>query len=178
MELLIRILRREVSPAMSLYQLPMVLPSENGKTTDGPYHSVMERVKQLESEPGVLAASAYSVQPWLDLPEMGCSVVVITDGDPERARRETIRLAGEFWKRRKEFPPKLVPVEQAIDLALSDTRRPFVFSDSADAPSSGAPGDSTAFLSALPKKGVKDTTFLNIVDPPAVEAPGGKREIP
>jgi microcystin degradation protein MlrC len=170
MELLIRILKREVSPAMSLCQLPMVLPSENGKTTDGPYHFVMELVKDLETEPGILAASAYSVQPWLDLPEMGCSVVVIADGDPEKADRETKRLASEFWRQRTEFPPELVPVDQAIDLALSDSRRPFVFSDSADAPSSGAPGDSTAFLSALLEKGVQETSFLNIVDTPAVEA--------
>jgi microcystin degradation protein MlrC len=168
MELLIRILEGGVSPAMSLYQLPMVLPSENGQTTEGPYHAVMEMVKELEVEAGILAAAAYSVQPWLDLPEMGCSAVVITDGDQERADREAKRLAGAFWQRRKEFPPRLVPVDQAIDLALSDTRRPLIFSDSADAPSSGAPGDSTAFLSALIKKEVREIAFLNIVDAPAV----------
>lgn len=170
MELLLRMISGEVSPAMSLYQLPMVLPSENGKTTEGPYRSVMDKVKELEKEPGVLAASAYSVQPWLDLAEMGCSVVVVTDRASERADQEAERLAGEFWHRRGEFAPQLVQVDEAIELALSSSRRPYVFSDSADAPSSGAPGDSTAFLWALLDKSVMETAFLNVVDTPAVAA--------
>ena len=101
---------------------------------------------------------------------MGCSVVVVSDGDAARGSREAERLARELWRRREAFRPHLVPVEQAIDRALSDGRRPYVFADSADAPSSGAPGDSTVLLKALLERGFPDTALLNIVDPSAVAA--------
>ncbi|MDA0746343.1 MAG: M81 family metallopeptidase [bacterium] len=169
MELLLNILTQNVQPQMALRQIPMVVPSENGQTTVGPYSEVMAQVKTLEKEPGILAASVYSVQPWLDVPEMGCSAIVVTDGNPERARAEADRLALEMWHRRKNFTPNLLPLEKALDLALSGGRHPFVFSDSADAPSSGAPGDSTVLLKALLDRQVQETALLNIVDSEAVQ---------
>ena len=148
----------------------MIVPGENARTTTGPFSDVMDQVKRLEREPGILAASAYTVQPWLDLPEMGCGVVVVTDGEAARADAEADRLARAFWQRRSDFSPRLVPMPEAIDRALADDRRPFVFSDSADAPSSGAPGDSTALLEALLDREIRDIALLNIVDPRAVSA--------
>ena len=168
MELLLQIAAKKVKPELSLRQIPMIVPGENGRTTEGPFSEVMDRVIRLEQEPGVLAASAYTVQPWLDLPEMGCSVVVVTDGDVRRAESEAEHLAREFWERRKDFMPHLTPVQEAIDLVLADERRPYVFSDSADAPSSGAPGDSTALLKVLLDRDISETALLNIVDPEAV----------
>ncbi|CAI8014645.1 Microcystinase C (Fragment) [Geodia barretti] len=46
----------------------------------------------------------------------------------------------------------------------------FVFGDSADAPGSGATGDSTALLRALLDAGFRRTALLNIVDAAAVDA--------
>jgi len=168
MELLLQIAAKKVKPELSLRQIPMIVPGENGRTTEGPFSEVMDQVIRLEQEPGVLAASAYTVQPWLDLPEMGCSVVVVTDGDVRRAESEAEHLAREFWERRKDFMPHLTPVQEAIDRVLTDERRPYVFSDSADAPSSGAPGDSTALLKVLLDRNISEAALLNIVDPEAV----------
>ena len=84
------------------------------------------------------------------------------------AREEAERLARELWNRREAFEPDLTPYEEAIDEALASDGRPFVFSDSADAPSSGAPGDSTVLLSALLDRNVQDPIHLNIVDSAAV----------
>ncbi len=168
MSLLLDIVGGNVKPEMALRQIPMVLPAENGQTTAGPYAEVMRQAVALEREPGIAAASVYSVQPWLDLPEMGCSAVVVTNGDADRGEMEADRLSRAFWCRRRASVPRLVPVGEAIDRALSDRRRPFVFSDSADSPSSGAPGDSSLLLKALLDRKIQDTVLLNIVDPRAV----------
>ena len=168
MTLLLSLVEGQVKARTVLRQIPMVLPSENGQTTTGPFSEVMAQVRALERRPGILAASAYSVQPWLDLPEMGCSVVVVTDGDRRLAEREAESLSRQFWQRRREFTPSLVPLQDAIDRALSGDRHPYIFSDSSDAPSSGAPGDSTVVLKALLDRNVQETVLLNIVDPPAV----------
>ena len=150
-------------------RIPMILPAENGQTTAGPFSEVMDLALELETRPDILSASAFSVQPWLDLAEVGSSVVIVTVGDARMAKQEANCLAREFWNRRSAFTPELMPYEQAIDRALSSDRRPFVFSDSSDAPSSGAPGDSTVLLSALLDRNVQDPVYLNMVDPTAVE---------
>ena len=152
----------------ALRQIPMVLPSENGRTTDGPYSEVMNDAIALESENGVLSASVFCVQPWLDLPEMGCATVVVTEDNQDRAQLEADRLALALWTRRRDFAPHLVSVDEGIDRALADERRPYVFSDSSDAPSSGAPGDSTVLIEAVLERAMGDAVYLNIVDPEAV----------
>ncbi len=169
MELLLLALERDFRPQMSLQQIPMVLPGEGARTTDGPYGEVMDQAIDLEGQAGVLAVSAFSVQPWLDLPEMGCSAVVVAD-DPSRAEAEARGLAEAFWSRRQRFTPDLVPLDRALGLALGTQSGPFVLADSADAPSSGAPGDSTVVLAGLLEREVDDPVLLNIVDPAAVAA--------
>ena len=155
--------------AQAYCPIPMIVPAENGQTTVGPYAEVMDMGLELETRSDVLSASVFSVQPWMDLTEVGSSVVVITDGDSEVATTEAKRLAVDLWDRREAFEPDLTPYEEAIDSALTDDARPHVFSDSADAPSSGAPGDSPALLSSLLDRGINDLVYLNIVDGNAVE---------
>lgn len=169
--LLAHIASEGVKPAMVLRQLPMILPGENGRTTEGPYRAVMDLVEDAMCKPGILDASAFSVQPWLDVSEVGCSVVVVSDpNSASLAMTEADRIADEFWRRREEFDIKLVPLRLALARALESESNPVILSEPADSPSSGAPGDSSAFLEALlPLKPTKEC-FLNIVDPIAVKA--------
>ncbi len=170
MRLLLAILSGTVRPATALRRLPMLLPGENGRTTDGPYAEVMALAVDLMQQPGLLDVSVFSVQPWLDVPDIGCSVVVVADGDQARAEREADRLAEAFWERRTAFAVTLTPVAEALGRALGSDQRPFILSDSADSPSSGAPGDSPAVLRALLERAPAKPCFLNIVDAPAVQA--------
>jgi microcystin degradation protein MlrC len=169
MSLLVKIVSGQCHPAMAMSKIPMILPGENGRTTHGPFAEVMNMVEALQQSPSILDASAFSVQPWLDVSEVGCSVVVIADGDRALAKAEADRLAQAFWERRAQFAVQLTPTIEAIRLALHSNQHPFVFSDSADSPSSGAPGDSPAILQALLEVEPSQPCFLNIVDAPAVE---------
>jgi microcystin degradation protein MlrC len=169
MELLLATVKSHVQPVTALRRLPMLLPAENGRTTDGPYAEVMGQVKTLEKCHGILDVSVFSVQPWLDIHDVGCSVVVITDGDHRLAEKEADRLADEFWKRRRAFNIELTPTSEAICYALEQDQFPFILSDSADATSSGAPGDSTVVLEALLNAQPTKDCYLNIVDPQVVE---------
>lgn len=152
----------------ALSQIPMVVPSENGRTTDGPYAEVIDDAIALESTQKVLSASVFCVQPWLDLPEMGCSTVVVTEGDHTSAQREADRLAQALWDRRDAFTPDLASVDVAFEQAFTDDRRPYVFSDASDAPSSGAPGDSTVLIEAALSRGPKELVYTNVLDPACV----------
>lgn len=168
MTLLLATLSGRVHPTAAIRRLPMILPGENGRTTEGPFAEVMAMVEDLARQPGILDASAFSVQPWLDVADVGCSVVVVADGDAQRAGREADRLADEFWRRREAFAVTLVPAAEAIARALADERHPYVLSDSADSPSSGAPGDSPVLLAAILAARPARPCLTNVVDAPAV----------
>lgn len=167
--LLHRVLTGAAHPVSALRRLPMILPAENGRTTEGPYAEVMDQALALAQQPGVLDISVFSVQPWLDLHDVGCSVLVTTDGDHDLAGRLADDLALSFWQRRHAFDVALVPAGEAIRSALASDQRPWVLADSADAPSSGAPGDSTALLERLLAVVPQQPCYLNIVDAAAVD---------
>jgi microcystin degradation protein MlrC len=169
MRLLLAAASGDASPAAALRRLPMLLPGETARTTEGPYAEVMDQARALMERAEVLDSSVFSVQPWLDVRDVGCSVLVIADGDAGLAGREADRLADAFWERRRQFDVPLTPTSEAIQRALASDRRPFVLADSADAPSSGAPGDSTVVLRALLEVEPGQDCYLNVVDPQAVD---------
>ena len=123
-------------PAKAFRSLPMVLPGENGNTTGGAFEPVMREVVAAEKRPGVLSAGACAVQPWMDLAEYGCTVIVYAAEQP-LADREADRLAETFWDARHDFIPALTGIDDAIAQAAAPGDGTFVFGDSADAPGLG-----------------------------------------
>jgi microcystin degradation protein MlrC len=169
MRLLSRMVRGLARPFAALRRLPMIVPAENGRTTEGPYAEVMDRAIELMRRPDVLDVSVFSVQPWLDVADVACTMVVNADS-AALAGELADELADMFWERRTRFDVTLAPAAATIRRALASDRRPFVLADSADAPSSGAPGDSTAVLELLIAAQPRQLCLHNIVDPVAVAA--------
>src|SRR6185312_6388432 len=83
MELLLELLRTGCRPRMVCRKAPMIVPPENMQTTDGPVAAVMREIVAAEADAGVLSASLFVVQPWLDVAELGATVVVVTRSDAE-----------------------------------------------------------------------------------------------
>ena len=169
MKLLHDMMRGAVKPCMARCQLPMIAPAEKSVTLDGPFREVMNIALAYESRLEVLSVSVFYVQPWLDLGDVGCSAVVITDDKPELAHDIAERIADEFWRRRSLFSVELTPLSEALRAAIDAPRGPVILADGADAPSGGAPGDSPAILKALLDANVDVDTLINIVDPAAVD---------
>jgi microcystin degradation protein MlrC len=167
-KLALRILSGEVQPAMAMQKLPLIVPAENMQTTSGPMHLLIERGKALEKAGETEIVSIFGVQPWLDIPEMGCSVVVVTNGDQRAAERHASDLASDFWRSRREFDVELTPVDKAIRQALAVDGGPVVFAESSDSTGSGSPGDSTGVLRPLLEAGLQEPAAIFLVDPEAV----------
>ena len=103
MQLLLDIIHGKVKPTMAHCQLPMIAPADKSVTLDGPFRELMQYALEFESHPDVLSVSVFYVQPWLDLRDVGCSVVVITNSDQQLAAE--IRCAASsgwfrLWHRR------------------------------------------------------------------------------
>ena len=171
--LLRRILIEGANPTTAFEKLPLVVPAERANTQDpaSVSHALRERLQQLERQPEVLAAGLATVQPWLDIPDLGASVVVVTDNNPELAQQACAELAGEVWRRRREYLPELTPLAEAVAAAHREAAAGLVvLSDSADSTTSGAPGDSTWVLAELLKYDWPRPALAPLVSPEVVEA--------
>jgi microcystin degradation protein MlrC len=171
--LLLDRLAGRIRPAMALAKRHMILSPVRTTTDVPPFADLMAETETLEARGQALAASLFPVQPWLDVPDLGFAALVVTDDDPAGAKRIAEALGGKAWERRAECDPRLVPLDEAVRHALAADRGPIVIGDSGDAPSGGAPGDSSAVLAALLAHGVDRsgrTALLTLVDAPAVQA--------
>lgn len=140
------------SPTIGWVHIPMLTSAEGQDTNVFPMREVMARVVELCEEPGVLDASIFMTQPWLDIPGLGWTAVVITDGDVARARLLAEELGGLAWEQRANIVAPKVAIGTAMELAASamvPESGPYVFSDGADSVSAGSSGDGTELLAAL-----------------------------
>jgi microcystin degradation protein MlrC len=164
---MLQILWGEAKPVLAYRKLPMIVPAENMQTTRGPMYRLIARGQEWERSGRALAVSVYGVQPWLDITEMGCSVVVVGN-DRRHTDRMADDLARRFWDTRREFAIRLAPPERAIREALRISGNPVVLAESSDSTGSGSPGDSTGLLKALVRARLTAPAAIFLVDPPAV----------
>ncbi|HEX5103012.1 MAG TPA: M81 family metallopeptidase [Pirellulaceae bacterium] len=158
-------------PKAHFRKIPLVVPAERANTQDAASVSFAfrERLQALEREPGILAAGIATVQPWLDIPELGSAVLVVAEGDNPATQTACDRLASELWQRRRDYLPELTPLPKAVHLARECREGLVVLSDSADATTSGAPGDSTWLLGELLKYEWPRGALVTLVSPAAVD---------
>lgn len=168
---LLRLLDGPVRPVIARVTIPALVRGDELITRTGCYGDLIRECQRLEREGHAIAAGVMIGNPFTDVPELCCQVLVMTDGDPDTAKREAIRLAEEFWPNRARMQGKFISLDRALAQARAMTG-PVVFTDAADATSSGATGDSNLIL-----RGVLDSGFaerkrvlLQIVDAPAAEA--------
>lgn len=146
-----RILVEGARPVTAFAKVPAVFPAERANTQDpeSVSYAFRQRLEELERQKPVLCAGLATVQPWLDIPELGSAVLVVADGDGDLAGEACDRLAGEVWRHRTDYLPELTPAPEAVRQAWEERDGLVVLSDSADATTSGAPGDSTWLLKEL-----------------------------
>ena len=157
-----------LKPAMALRKLPLIVPAETMPTTSGPMRRLIDRALRLESSGRAESVSVFGVQPWLDVRDMGCSVVVVTSGDRGKAERQASDLARRVWDAWRDFDVRLTPVREAIRRAMRVSGGPIVLSESSDSTGSGSPGDSTGVLRELVAAKLSEPSAIYVVDPSAV----------
>jgi microcystin degradation protein MlrC len=168
--LMIRILRGEVRPRMAYRKLPLIIQAENSQTTRGPMHKLMRAAQALERNGKAEAVSIFPVQPWLDIAEMGCAVVSVTNGNLSSAQRQADTIASRLWEHKKDFEATLTPVQEALATALQMEGGPVLLAESSDSTGSGSPGDSTGVLKHLVRAPLTGPAAIFLVDPASVAA--------
>ena len=166
--LLLRILDEKLSPVVARVPIPALVRGNELITETGVYGEFTRRAAELASRAPVLAAGMMIGNPFTDVPDLCSQAVVVTNGDGGTAAKEATQMATEFWPLRSKMQADLVSLDEAIAAAKGLTGH-VVFTDAADATSSGASGDSNAILVGLRDNGYEGTALAPLVDPPAVE---------
>jgi microcystin degradation protein MlrC len=163
--LLLKTVKGEINPTTGLCRLPMILPAEACMTSCFPTKAIMDMVGDVGRKKGVVSASVFIMQPWLNVSDVGCSTVVITNGDSELAKKCANVIADKMWELKEKFSVDIMPLDVAFQLAAQKkTEKPVVFADSADSPSAGATGDSNAVLRYMLENKIDMPVLMNIVD--------------
>ena len=168
--LMLRILSGKVRPSMAFRKLPLIIQAENSQTTRGPMHKLLRSAQALERGGKAEAVSIFPVQPWMDIAEMGCAVVSVTNGNLRLAQRQADTIARRLWDDKKAFEVTLTPVRDALAAAIGIEGGPIVLAESSDSTGSGSPGDSTGVLKHLVRVPLTEPAAIFLVDPASVAA--------
>jgi len=141
--------RGMAAPAQALAKPPMLYNIVFQYTKREPLRSIVEESRRLEEAPKVLAVSVAGGYQYADVPWMGPSAVVVTDGDQALAGREAQRLADMLWNTRDRLFLALPDPAAAVRQAIESDRFPVVLMDMGDNIGGGSAGDSTFLLAEL-----------------------------
>ena len=161
--------------------LDCLIAGEKSETDFEPMRSLIAELREIEALPGVCSASLLLGFPWADAEENGVTALVVTQNDQALADACAHRIRDSFSARRGEFcfSVPAYPPEQALTLALRDTCKPVLVSDSGDNPTAGSTSDNTAVISLLANElkhltRGKSITVAGIYDPEAVRVCAGR----
>ena len=171
-EILIRTIAGEVRPAMVHVLLPLIVPNQTMATTwQSPLKCAIDRAREIEREPEVLAATVLGGFAFADVLFAGVSTIVVTDGDEALAQRYADELAAMLWATREAFTLHPVSPDDAVAAAMAgDPGSVYVLADIADSGGSGTAGDGATILRALIDAGARSAALAQIRDPEAVAA--------
>jgi microcystin degradation protein MlrC len=167
--LLLRLLARPTRTTIARVVVPALVRGDELITKSGCYGDMIRECQRIERDGTAMAAGIMIGNPFTDVPELCSQVLVMTDNDETTAKAEAVRLAEEFWPQRHRMQGKLISLDRAIAQATT-MQGPVLFTDAADATSSGASGDSNLILQALRDAGYDKLVLAQIVDPAAAAA--------
>jgi microcystin degradation protein MlrC len=177
-----RTLRGEVKPVQSIVKPPMVYNIIFQNTYAEPFLPITKASMELErSNSKVLAVSVMGGYQYGDVPWMGPSVIVVTDGDRQLAEKEAKRFGDMLWADRERIVLNIPDPATAVKEAIAATKFPVSLFDTGDNVGGGSPANSTAILEELLKQKAGGWV-MTIADPAAVQVavkagPGGAFEM-
>ena len=165
--ILYRMLAGQVRPRQVMVKPPLLWNIVYQNTSEEPLRSITAASIELERRPEILAASVAGGYQYNDVPYIGPSVIVVTDGDEALAGREAQRLSDMMWEKRGEIVLNLPDAASAVASALQAEAFPVALFDVGDNVGGGSSADETALLAELLHQDAKGWVVI-LSDPAAV----------
>jgi microcystin degradation protein MlrC len=161
-------------------QVPALVRGDNMVTAPhanpGYVDGLMSRIIALEEgQEGILSADLFWSNPFTDVPELGCQVLIAVEAGNAAAelvaREAALEIARDFWAGRSLMQAELMPVRDAVEEAKGLVGKgTVIFTDAADATSSGATGNGPTILAECLARGYSGRLLVPLVDPSLVAA--------
>ncbi len=159
----------KVKPVQVIVKPPMLLNIVFHHTKSEPMLPIVEESRRLEKNPKILAVSVPGGYQYADVPQMGPSVIVVTDNDRALAEREAKRLSDMLWAARDRMTFNLPDAAAAVKQAMANDKFPVALMDMGDNIGGGSAGDSTFVLAELLRQKAEGWVVV-ICDPAANRA--------
>ena len=146
-----RLLSGLAEPKIAHIKLPLAPASISLLTASGPYGELIDygQRRQAEMAGDILNVSIFGNFIFSDVPDNGISIVVTARRDLTVAQALAEEIAVKAWSWRARFIKPLMPIEDAVAMAMDTSRKPVIFSEAGDNPGGGGSGRTTDLLSAL-----------------------------
>ena len=165
-----RTLRGEIKPVQAIVKPPMVYNIIFQNTYAEPCSpSPRPQWTSKKSNPKILAVTVMGGYQYSDVPYMGPSVVVVTNGDQALAEKEAKRFGDMLWADRSRIVLKIPDPAAAVKEAMAATKFPVSLFDTGDNVGGGSSADSTFILQELVAQKAMGWV-MTIADPAAVDA--------
>ena len=138
-------------------------------TGQSPSMMIMERARRWEARKKDAYVSVFYGFPWSDVPDVGTTVHVMTNNDPELAEVIADDMADYIWRVREDFAGGTFPMpDEAVTqtvTAIKNGAVPVVLGDYSD-----RPGDATWILKELIAQDVSKVMYAALRDEKALAA--------
>lgn len=166
--LLIRTIRGQYRPVMATRKPGVITPSVTHWTGDSPALDIMERARSWEHrETDVFVSVAFGFA-YADVPDVGASVMVVTNNKPQLAERIAQDMSDYIWRVREQFFTRPIYTPEAGVLravqAVRDGNSPVLIADHVD-----RLGDGTWILRELIRQGASNFVIATLYDDRVVE---------
>ncbi len=155
-------------PEVVTAHIPILATGELTMTNGPAMRDIYRRIVALEDDDRIISAALLMAQPWLEVPNLGWTVYLASDGHYSQAGEVAEEVADLCWSRREQLRVEPFDALDSVDQALAIKGKPVVVADGADSTNSGACGDSTHLLKALLSRKVPERALTIMVDPQAV----------
>ncbi|MCB1644466.1 MAG: M81 family metallopeptidase [Pseudomonadales bacterium] len=158
-----RMVEAGVKTQVSLYSLPMLMPTTT--TFEGPGKTMLAQLLELQAQTGVLDISWFHGFPFTDVPHVGSHLVVTAETGNQDAAQAARQAAGLVWHARESFRVPSLSAAEAVADARQGPDFPVVINETSDNPGGGTPGDGTHLLRAMLEAELTNACFGFIYDP-------------
>ncbi len=155
----------EIKPRISTFDCRMI---EMLPTNRQPMRGFVDEIMDLEGQSDVLSISVIHGFMASDVPELGTSMIVITDDNVGVGEKLAQQLGMKLFAMRGKTRPEFLTPAMALDRAEQATTAPVVIADVWDNPGGGVPGDSTIILKEMMRRRLSNAALASIWDPIAV----------
>ncbi len=168
--MLVRAIRGDYKPATVTQRVPIISPTVLQWTGASPWMDLVQRALTWEAREPDVYVNFFFGFPFADVPDVGMTFQVMTNGDPGLARRVADDMAAAAWRQRKALlgSTKVHTIPEGVTLAkqaMATGATPVVLADHSD-----RSGSATWVLKEIIEQDLSDVLIATVADAMAIDA--------